>query len=79
MTPEQLLAKQAGASAAAEALARMAKAKSADKVLEERRQMDADRLAHDEKVGQQLVDLANKAVDKQTTVVPPAPVTNMQH
>jgi len=80
MTPEQLLAKQAGASAAAaEALARMAEAKSADKVLEERRQMDADRLAHDEKVGQQLVDLANKAVDKQTTVVPPAPVTNMQH
>ena len=82
MTPEQLLAKQSGASAyAAQTLARMAEAKekAASQVLDERRKMDAERLAHDEKTQEQIIDLAKKAVEHQTTVVPPAPVTNMQH
>ena len=82
MTPEQLLAKQSGASPdAAQALARIteAKEKAASQVLDERRKMDAERLAHDEKTQSQLFDLANKTVEHQTTVVPPAPVTNMQH
>ena len=82
MTPEQLLAKQAGSSAyAAQTLARMAEAqeKASSQVLDERRKMDAERLAHDEKTQTKLFDLANKAVEHQTTVVPPAPVTNMQH
>jgi hypothetical protein len=82
MTPEQLLAKQAGSSAdAAQALARIAEAKekAASQVLDERRKQDAERLAHDEKMQDRLFDLANKAVEHQTTVVPPAPVTNMQH
>lgn len=82
MTPEQLLAKQAGASSdAAQALARIAEAKekAASQVLDERRTMDAERLAHDEKLQDRLFDLASKAVEHQTTVVPPAPVTNMQH
>ena len=82
MTPEQLLAKHAATSAeAAQALARMADAKehAASQVLDERRKMDAERLSHDEKMQEQLFDLAKKAVEHQTTVVPPAPVTNMQH
>ena len=82
MTPEQILAKQAGASdSAAQALARMAEAKekASSQVLDERRKMDAERLAHDEKFQQQIIDLAKTAVERQTTVVPPAPVTNMQH
>lgn len=82
MTPEQLLAKHAATSAeAAQALARMAEAKehAASQVLDERRKMDAERLSHDEKMQEQLFDLAKKAVEHQTTVVPPAPVTNMQH
>ena len=40
--------------------------------------MDAERLAHDEKTQAQIMELARKAVEHQTTVVPPAPVTNMQ-
>ena len=82
MTPEQLLARQSGSSAyAAQTLARMAEAgeKAATQVLEERRKMDAERLAHDEKTQERIFDLASKAVEHQTTVVPPAPVTNMQH
>ena len=82
MTPEQLLAKQAGSSAdAAQALARIAEAKekAALQVLDERRKQDAERLAHDERMQDRLFDLATKAVERQTTVVPPAPVTNMQH
>lgn len=82
MTPEQLLAKQSGSSSdAAQALARIAEAKekAASQVLDERRKMDAERLEHDEKLQLRLFDLANKAVERQTTVVPPAPVTNMQH
>ncbi len=83
MTPEQLLARQSGSSAyAAQTLARMAEAgeKAAAQVLEERRKMDAERLAHDEKTQERVFDLASKAVEHQTTVVPPAPpVTNMQH
>lgn len=83
MSPEQLLAKHAATSPeAALALARMAEAKakeqSASQILEERRKMDAERLAHDEKTQEQIMDLARKAVEHQTTVVPPAPVTNMQ-
>jgi hypothetical protein len=82
MTPEQLLAKHAATSAeAAQALARMAEAKehAASQVLDERRKMDSGRLSHDEKMQEMLVELAKKAVEHQTTVVPPAPVTNMQH
>ena len=83
MTPEQLLARQSGSSAyAAQTLARMAEAgeKAAAQVLEERRKMDAERVAHDEKTQERVFDLASKAVEHQTTVVPPAPpVTNMQH
>ena len=82
MTPEQLLAKHAATSAeAAQALARMAEAKehAASQVLDERRKMDSERLSHDEKMQEMLVELAKKAVEHQTTVVPPAPVTNMQH
>lgn len=83
MSPEQLLARQAGASdSAAQALARMAEAgeRATAQVLEERRRMDAERLAHDEKLGQQIIELAKAAVERQsTTIVPPAPVTNMQH
>lgn len=82
MTPEQILAKQAGASdSASQALARMAEAKekASSQVLDERRKMDAERLSHDEKFQQQIIDLAKTAVERQTTVVPPAPVTNMQH
>ena len=82
MTPEQLLAKQAATSAeAAQALARMAEAKerAASQVLEERRKVDSERFAHDEKMQELLVELAKKTVEHQTTVVPPAPVTNMQH
>ena len=83
MSPEQLLAKHAATSPeAALALARMAEAKakeqSASQILEERRKMDAERLAHDEKTQAQIMELARKAVEHQTTVVPPAPVTNMQ-
>lgn len=82
MSPEQLLARQAGASSsAADALARVAEAKegASAQVLEERRRMDAERLAHDERMHEQIIELAKKAVEHQTTVVPPAPVTNMQH
>ena len=82
MTPEQLLTRQAGTSAdAAQALARMTEAgeRATEKVLEERRKMDAERLAHDEKLQGRVMDLAEKAIERQTTVVPPAPVTNMQH
>ncbi len=80
MSPEQLLAKHAATSPeAALALARMAEAKakeqSASQILEERRKMDAERLAHDEKTQAQIMELARKAVEHQTTVVPPAPVT----
>lgn len=83
MTPEQLLAKQAGASAAAaETLARMAEAKESAnaKVLEEHRKLQAERNAHDERLENQVIDVAKTAVEHQTTVVPPAPVTNnLQH
>ncbi|MCR5414923.1 MAG: zinc-ribbon domain-containing protein [Kiritimatiellae bacterium] len=82
MTPEQILALKAGESAAAaDAVARMAEAggKAAAAALEERRKMDAERLAHDEKLEDRLFSLAGTAVERQTTVVPPAPVTNMQH
>jgi hypothetical protein len=82
MTPEQILAKHAATSTeAAQALARMAEAKehAASQVLDERRKMDTERLSHDEKMQEMLVELAKKTVEHQTTVVPPAPVTNMQH
>lgn len=82
MTPEQLLAKQAGSSAdAAQTLARIAesKEKAASQVLDERRKVDAEVRADREKTEDRVFGLANKAVEHQTTVVPPAPVTNMQH
>ena len=48
-------------------------------VLAKVEEKNRERLAHDEKMENRLFDLANKAVEHQTTVVPPAPVTNMQH
>ena len=48
-------------------------------VLAKAEEKNRERLAHDEKMEDRLFDLANKAVEHQTTVVPPAPVTNMQH
>ena len=56
-----------------------AKENAASQVLDERRKMDAERLRHDELTEKQLFELAGKAVERQTTVVPPAPVTNIQH
>ncbi len=83
MTPEQMLAKQAGASAeAAQALARMAEAgvKATAQVLEERRKMDAEGREDRAKSEERLFGLAEKAVERPTPIVqPPAPVTNMQH
>lgn len=48
-------------------------------VLAKAEEKHRERLAHDEKMEERLFDLASKAVERQTTVVPPAPVTNMQH
>ena len=82
MTPEQMLAQKAGQSAAsAEALARIAEAnaKAAERVLEERRRLDEEFHARAAKTEERAFELAQKAVERQTTVVPPAPVTNMQH
>lgn len=83
MTDSQILAIGAAKdpNAAKEAYARGKEAEEAAtaRVLEERRKMDAERLAHDERIQERLFDLTEKAVEHQTTVVPPAPVTNMQH
>ena len=84
MTPEQTLAVGAAKdpNAAKEAYARAAEAgeKANEKVLEERRKMDAEVRADREKTEGRVFGLAEKAVEKPTTVVqPPAPVTNMQH
>ena len=84
MTPDQILA--AGAAkdpnAAMEAYARGKEAAEGAnaKVLEERRKMDAEVRADREKTEGRVIGLAEKAVERPTTVVqPPAPVTNMQH
>jgi hypothetical protein len=84
MTADQILA--AGAAkdpnAAKEAFARGKEAAEGAnaKVLEERRKMDAEVRADREKTEGRVIGLAEKAVERPTTVVqPPAPVTNMQH
>ena len=84
MTPDQILA--AGAAkdpnAAMEAYSRGKEAAEGAnaKVLEERRKMDAEVRADREKTEGRVIGLAEKAVERPTTVVqPPAPVTNMQH
>ena len=83
MTEGQILAVGASKSpdAAKEAYSRKAEAeeKANGKVLDERRKVDAEIRADREKTEGRVFDLANKAVEHQTTVVPPAPVTNMQH
>ncbi len=84
MTEGQILAGGAAKdpNAAKEAYARAAEAKekASGQVLDERRKMDAEVRADREKTEGRVVGLAEKAVEHQTTVVPPAPpVTNMQH
>ena len=84
MTEGQILAGGAAKdpNAAKEAYARAAEAneKASGQVLDERRKMDAEIRADREKTEGRVVGLAEKAVEHQTTVVPPAPpVTNMQH
>lgn len=84
LSSDQILAGGAAKdpNAAKEAYARAKEAAegASAKVLDERRKMDAERLAHDEKLESQVMGLAEKAIEKPTTVVqPPAPVTNMQH
>ena len=82
LTPEQMLARQAGqSSAAADALARMAEAKeSASKqVLEELKKADDDRHAHDDRILDKLADITKTAVEHQSTTVVPPPQPNIVH
>jgi len=84
MSADQILAGGAAKdpNAAKEAYARSAEAKenASAQVLEERRKMDAEVRADREKTEGRVIGLAEKAVERPTTVVqPPAPVTNMQH
>ena len=84
MTTDQIFASGAAKdpNAAKEAYARSAEAKenASAQVLEERRKMDAEVRADREKTEGRVIGLAEKAVERPTTVVqPPAPVTNMQH
>ena len=84
MTADQILAGGAAKdpNAAKEAYARSKEAEEAAsaRVLEERRKMDAEIRADREKTEARVVGIAEKAVEHQTTIVPPTPpVTNMQH
>jgi len=84
MTTDQILAGGAAKdpNAAKEAYARGKEAAEGAnaKVLEERRKVDAEIRADREKTEDRVIGLAEKAVERPTTVVqPPAPVTNMQH
>ena len=84
MTTDQILATGAAKdpNAAKEAFARGKEAAegASAKVLDERRKMDAEVRTDREKTEGRVVGLAEKAVENQTTVVPPSPpVTNMQH
>lgn len=84
MTPDQLLASGAAKdpNAAKEAFARAKEAeeKASAQVLLERRAVDAEIRADREKTEGRVAGIAEKAVEHQTTVVPPAPpVTNLQH
>ena len=84
MSAEQILAGGAAKdpNAAKEAYARAAEAgeKASAQVLEERRKIDAEIRADREKTEGRIAGIAEKAVEKPTTVVQPAaPVTNMQH
>ena len=84
MTTDQIFASGAAKdpNAAKEAYARSAEAKenASAQVLEERRKMDAEVRADREKTEGRVIGLAEKSVERPTTVVqPPAPVTNMQH
>ena len=84
MTTDQILAGGAAKdpNAAKEAYARGKEAAEGAnaKVLEERRKVDAEIRTDREKTEDRVIGLAEKAVERPTTVVqPPAPVTNMQH
>lgn len=84
MSADQILAGGAAKdpNAAKEAYARGKEAgeKANEQVLEERRKMDAEVRADRDKTEDRVIGLAEKAVERPTTVVqPPAPVTNMQH
>lgn len=84
MSADQILAggaaKDPNAAKEAYARAKEAAEKASAQVLEERRKMDAEVRADREKTEGRVVGLAEKAVERPTTVVqPPAPVTNMQH
>jgi len=48
-------------------------------VLAKTEEKNRERLAHDEKLEDRLFSLTEKAVERQTTVVPPATVNNFQH
>ena len=83
LTPEQLLARQAGrSSAAATAYAQAAQAKenASAAVLAEIKKAEADRIAHDEKMLEKMADIAKTSVEHQsTTVIPPQQPSIVQH
>ncbi len=83
LTPEQLLARQAGKSAAAAAAfaqAAQAKENASAAVLAEIKKAEADRIAHDEKMLDKISDIAKTAVEHQsTTVIPPQQPNIVQH
>lgn len=82
LTPQQIIAMQAGKSAAAaDAYAREAEARenASNKVLDELKKAMDDRHVHEEKVLEKLAEVAKAAVERPntTTVVPPA--SNIVH
>jgi len=84
MSADQILAggaaKDPNAAKEAYARAKEAEEKANAQVLEERRKMDAEVRADREKTEGRVIGLAEKSVERPTTVVqPPVPVTNMQH
>lgn len=82
MTPEQLVAMVAGESPeAAKALADMTAAQKngLERVIEELKRVESERHTHDDRILDKMASIAEKVAEHQTTVVPPAPVTNMQH
>ena len=84
MSADQILAigaaKDPNAAKDAYARSKEAAEKANAQVLEERRKMDAEVRADREKTEGRVIGLAEKAVERPTTVLqPPAPVTNMQH
>ena len=84
MSVDQIFASGAAQdpNAAKEAYARAKEAeeKASKQVLEELKAAERDRHQHDDKVLDKIADIAKTSVEHQsTTVVPPTPVTNMQH